>query len=90
MKLKRICGVSMCYLGVEVRGEVDDGNGFEWASWMRMGIMQDKEIEGEDALFNAYTASDAEKLGDEGDLVRRFHLNAQLSCKTPSEIMWSY
>ncbi len=45
-------------------------------------------MESEDALFNAYTTSDAEELGDEGDLVGRFDLNAQLSCSTPSEFEW--
>ncbi len=32
MELEGVCGVTMCYFGVKVGGEVNDGDGFEWAS----------------------------------------------------------
>ena len=37
MELEGVRGVSMCYFGVEVGGEVDDGNGFEWAPQLLVG-----------------------------------------------------
>ena len=37
MELEGVGGVSMCDLGVEVGGKVDDGNGFEWASCVGVG-----------------------------------------------------
>ena len=56
-------------LGLEVGGEVDDGNSFEWASCVGVGTnAQDIRSKG-DALLYADTTSDAQELGDEGDLV---------------------
>jgi hypothetical protein len=34
------------------------------------------KIQVDERLFDAYTASNAEELGDERDLVRGFHFNA--------------
>lgn len=50
MELEGICGVTMCYFGVEVGGEVNDGDGFEWAS-VRVSYHETEPGEGEETYF---------------------------------------
>ena len=79
MELEGVCGVAVCYFGVEVGGEVDDGNSLEWASCVGVGTnAQDIRSKG-DALLYADTTTNAQELRDECDLVGGLDLNTQLS-----------
>ena len=62
MELEGVGGVPMCDLGVEVGGKVDDGNGFEGASWMQICTNAGERNGVEYVLFNANTTTDAKEL----------------------------
>ena len=69
MELESVCGVSVCYLGVEVGGEVDDSNSLEWASCVGVGTNAQDVRSKRDALLYADTTTNAQYLGDECYLI---------------------
>ena len=78
VELERVGGVAVRDLGLEVRREVDDGDGLERASARTLSDGRTR-CGGGGALSDADAAADAQELGDERDLVRRLHLYTQLA-----------
>ena len=77
VELERVGGVAVGDLRVEIRGQVDDGDGFERASGSTVswGFL----LGYGNVLFHADTTTYAQELRDEGDLVGRLDLDAELA-----------
>ena len=73
VKLEGVCGVTMCYLRVEVGWQVNDSDSFEGTSRRQLSLLCCHVVtaaaERDDVLLDTDTTSDAQELGDEGDLV---------------------
>lgn len=78
MKLESVGSISVGNLGLEVRGEIDDGNSFKGTPYTNQ-FEQTSADPTINLLLYTYTTTDTQELRYESDFVRRLHFNAKLA-----------
>jgi hypothetical protein len=78
MKFEGIGSITVRHLRLEIGRQIDNGNGFKGTS-IKEGYKPQIAEESHDVLFNADTATNTQKLGDECYLIGGLHLNTKLA-----------
>jgi hypothetical protein len=78
MKFEGVGSISVRYLRLEIGWQIDNCNGFKGTS-MKEGYIPQIAEESHDILFDADTATNTQKLGDECYLIGGLHLNTKFA-----------